>query len=102
MAGFDTFLIKTKSSGATPKQLNELNSKLVGYVKSAKKQRPDLLISKVNQILNSKEVNAVPVDKVSGYCLMSEFDYNNRLLDILNGRQIEKMKVPVRRKPPYS
>ena len=89
MADFDTFLRRTKSSGATPEQLNKLNSKVVGYVKSANKQRTDRLISKVNQILNSKEVNPVPVDKGSGYCPMSDFDYNNRLLDILKGRQIE-------------
>ena len=99
LADFDTFLRKSKSSGATSEQLNSLNSKVVGYVKSAKKQRLDRLISKVNQLLKSEQVKAVPFIEGSGYCLMSEFDYNNRILDILNRRQFEKMKVPVRGKP---
>ena len=91
LSDVDVFLYRAKCNGMDNEQLNEINSTAHWYTRMAKKQKPDKLIRTVRQYLKRESLKAVPFDKGAGYCLMSESDYMERLNQILDGRQFEKI-----------
>ena len=89
LADIDKVLARMKNYDSNIDAMNERNALTVGYLKQMKRQKPDRAVKMVTSYLKKNNLKAVPFDKGAGYCLISAGDYNERLLEVLNGEQFK-------------
>ena len=87
----DKVLAQMKNDDSNIDAMNEVNALTVGYLKQMKRQKPDRAVKLVTSYLKKNNLKAVPFDKGAGYSLMSAGDYNERLLEVLNGEQFKPL-----------
>ena len=89
LANIEKVLARMKNDDSNIDAMNEVNALTLGYLKQMKRQKPDRAVKMVTSDLKKNNMKAVPFDKGAGYCLMSAGDYNERLLEVLNGEQFK-------------
>ena len=89
LADIDKVLDRMKNDDSNIDAMNERNALTLGYLKQMKRQKPDRAVKMVTSYLKKNNLKAVLFDKGAGYCLISAGDYNERLLEVLNGEQFK-------------
>ena len=71
--------------------ITDINIKTLAYIKKCKKQHTTRSLSLTRRYLKENKLLAVPFDKGIGICLMKTTTYNQKIMDILNLPQFEKV-----------
>ena len=94
LAEMDKLIEHTESfSGHVEDIINQINIKACQYVKRNEMVRENDESNRVKEWLKENKVKAVPFDKGCGFALMSDKGYDEKINNILNGRQFEVKKL---------
>ena len=77
---------------ATPDIINQINIGTYKYVKDCKDIKTPRHVEMTRKYLKEKELLAVPFDKGNGFCVMKKRVYNDKLHQIIDGKQFSKVK----------
>ena len=79
-----------KDNNVNEDTITDINIKIT-YVKNCRKQKSSRNIELTRKYLKENELVAVPFDKGIGICIMKADIYNDKLTEILNLPQFEKL-----------
>ena len=88
----DLFLNHCKKKSTPEEIINEINFKTMNYIKHCKQMKPSRNIYLTKRYLKDNNLLAVPFDKGIGICVMSEGKYQDKMNQILNLSQFEKLE----------
>ena len=71
--------------------VTDINVKTLSYIKKCKKMKNSRNINKTKEYLKNNELLAVPFDKGIGICVMKKTNYNEKMNEIINLPQFEKV-----------
>ena len=91
LAEIDGLLSHCKESNVTEDIISDINIKTICYIKKCKKQKESRNIQATKRYLKQKSLLAIPFDKGVGICLMKKEAYEEKLSEILQLRQFEKV-----------
>lgn len=94
LAELDELLVHCKRNGISEETVSDINIKTLNYIKRCKKLKSSRNILLTKRYLNENDLVAVPFDKGIGICVMKRQDYHQKLDDILNLPQFEKVIKP--------
>ena len=91
LAELDNVLSYCKEKKLDDETITYINIKTLNYIKKCKKQKTSRNIILTKQYLKENNLLAIPFDKGIGICLMSIEKYNEKIRDIINLPQFEKL-----------
>ena len=96
LAELDKLLNFCKKNEVNEDIISDINVKTLAYIKNCRKQKPSRNIHLTKQYLKQNGLIAVPFDKGIGICIMPIETYKEKIKDIINLPQFEKI-VPKRK-----
>ena len=91
LADIDILLNNLKRSNVSNDTINDINILTVKYVKACTHQKSPRNLLMTKRYLKENNLLAVPFDKGTGICVMKIDTYKEKLMDILNLPQFEKV-----------
>ena len=91
LAELDSVLRFCKDKELDDDLVTDINIKTLAYVKKCKKQKQSRNIMLTKKYLKEKKLLAIPFDKGIGICIMTIDKYNEKLRDIIDLPQFEKV-----------
>ena len=91
LAELDGLLYYCKTNDVDRGIVSDINIKTLQYVKKCKKQKPSRNITMTKKYLKDNDLLAIPFDKGVGICVMKREKYEEKMSDILNLPQFEKV-----------
>ena len=96
LAELDMLLHHCNRNNVSDDVTSEINVATMKYVKSCSTQQPPRNLIMTKRYLKDNNLLAIPFDKGTGICIMKKETYREKLRDILNLEQFEKV-VPGRK-----
>ena len=91
LAELDILIKRCESSRISNAIINDINIATIKYIKACSGQKPPRHLQMTQRYLKQNSILAVPFDKGTGICLMKAETYKNKLMDILQLDQFEKL-----------
>ena len=93
LAEIDSLLHKLNTQNTSNEAINDINAATLNYIKRCSKQKVPRHLTMTKRFLKEHKLLAVPFDKGTGICLLKSTTYKNKIAEILQLRQFEKIQI---------
>ena len=91
LADVDKLVRELRENNTEGEKLCEIEASAKWYAKNIRETSLDRGVKKVHDYLKANDLLAVPFDKGCGYCVMKKSNYREKLDEVLNSDQFQKI-----------